>query len=309
MNRRDFVVNASTAFAAALAALATPFRLLAGQKAAPAGVPAVLPREDPEAQISRILYDCPCRCMGKFVLLWNGPYPRVEEIQTRLDAARQWRSPSGDTKWEQERVRRCEKELADAVQSRAEDPAGYAAGLGRRIDVEVTRRSREGQAAEWRLLEWLVTEWAPEWIEYVGVHGSVYLFDDWATWVESLRDADVTSHADLIDVAADLAAIRNWLDRDRGNRPTKEIGEKAYEAMDRTGWLAAFDAAFDACFVVDNMTEEILLLLWNNVEECVAQSGVSDFEPVMTSLRVKAIKMLGELNAETEVEDDLADAA
>jgi hypothetical protein len=29
----------------------------------------------------------------------------------------------------------------------------------------------------------------------------------------------------------------------------------------------------------------------------------------MTSLRVKAIKMLGELNAETEVEDDLADAA
>jgi hypothetical protein len=287
----------STAFAAFVAALASPLRLIAGPKIVPAAVPVP---ELSDAALCRILDDCSCRCMKKFVLIWNGPYPRVEEVQARLDAARHWKSPSGDTKWEQERVRRCEEELADAVQSRAEDPVGYTAGLGRRIDVEVTRRSREGHAAEWRLLEWLVTERAPEWIEYVGVHGSVYLFDDWATWTESLRDTAIASHADLIEVVADLAAIRNALRLER--RPSKEIDEEAYEAMERTGWPAAFDAAFDCASVIDCMTEEVLEVLWNIVEECVAQSRVSDFEPVLTSLRTKAIEMLAELNAEGEEE-------
>ena len=246
--------------------------------------------------------------MEQFISVWNAPYPRVEEIRSRLADVRAWVSPVGDRAWEAERVARIEKELADAEKLRAEHPDRYTVGLGRRIDVEVTRKSGDlddwrAHTVEWRMLQWLFTAWAPEWIDYVGDHGSVYLFDDWATWTHNgLRCAEIASHADLIEVIADLAAIRNNLQREK--RTVPEISEEATAALERSGFTAVFDAVYDQSNGLDNLTEAVVDLLWDIVEECVAVSGVTDFEPVIASLRESAIEMLADLNAEEPGDDE-----
>jgi hypothetical protein len=152
MNRREFVMNLSTAAAATLAALATPLRLFAGGPARIAPAKIAKRSTNSDADLKRLLDSLPCRCLEKFVLTWNAAYPRVEEIEHRLADARRWVSPSGDTGWEKERVACLEKELADAEQFRIEHPDRYTVGLGRRIDVEVTRRHSVDNDAEWRIL-------------------------------------------------------------------------------------------------------------------------------------------------------------
>jgi hypothetical protein len=313
MNRREFVMNLSTAAAATLAALATPLRLISGSPAKVAPAKIAKRSTNSDADLKRLLDSLPCRCLEKFVLTWNAAYPRVEEIEHRLADARRWVSPSGDKDWEKERVATIERELANAERFRIEHPDRYTVGLGRRIDVEVTRRHSDGNDAEWRLLEWLFNSWAFEWVEYVGDHGSVYLFDDWATWAHNgLRCAEIASHADLIEVIADLAAMRSKLRDEKRRRTIPEISDRAYAAMDRSGFNAAFDAVFDEASVLDDMTEAVLDLLWDIVAECVTASGVQDFDPVVESLRLSAIELVGELNAEEgeeEEEDEEASVA
>jgi hypothetical protein len=58
--------------------------------------------------------------------------------------------------------------LRAAEQLRDEKPEVYVANQAHRIDIEVTRPCGSWESYEyvgWRIAEWLVTEWAPTWVD------------------------------------------------------------------------------------------------------------------------------------------------
>jgi hypothetical protein len=295
MDRRTFMN--STAFAATIAALANPLRLIAGPKiVAP-------PPDFTAAEASRILRSVPCRRMRKFVDVWNGPYPSVEDLRRRIAAERAWLAKRDDGYSEE--IEDLEEALAEAEKRRAEEPERYDADQRRRIDIEVTRPGGSWASSKdvaFRMLEWVLVDWFAAWIEHVCTHApkdpktEVLLedLDGWSTHI--IRGSDVRRHADVLDMVAPVLAMRESLRDHAEHQAIPEISEAAYETMERTGWHAAVEGAEDC--VIDNTIDALLSIAWDVVEETVAASGVTEFDALATSLRASAIGLLEELNAE-----------